>query len=163
MLAPCHIVFDSGFDILQISDTMKRSKRTCVGKTLTDRFRISSAGIDGVSGMDWDEFHTAALVTSEHQQSFCFETKNEFSKSGKPFSYVGKILFLKNESGFDHAAVFLGSPNVNTLEEMYDQGVSVGDLKNKDDSRMQMLLNQASMKHFQESSSEVSNIIFTHS
>jgi len=105
--------------------------------------------------MDWDAFHTAALVTTEKQHSFFFEASNEFTKSGKAYSYVGKILFLKDESGVDHAAVFLCSPNVDTVEEMYDQGVSIKDLKNKDDSRMQMLLNQANVTHLQASSSKV--------
>ena len=160
LLAPYHVVFDSNFQILQMSDNMTQSssgkKSAClVGTNVTDGFRISAAGIEGISDMDWDAFHTAALVTTEKQHSFFFEASNEFTKSGKAYSYVGKILFLKDESGVDHAAVFLCSPNVDTVEEMYDQGVSIKDLKNKDDSRMQMLLNQANVKHFQASSSEV--------
>ena len=124
-------------------------------------FRISAPGIDGISGMDWDTFHTAVLVTSDNQQLFCFETVNEFTKSGKPYSYVGNILFLKNSMSIEQAAVFLCSPHVETLEDMYDQGVSIKDLKNKDECRMQMLLNQANVKHFQESSTEVYVVYFT--
>ena len=122
---------------------------------LSDWFRVSAPGIEGVSGMEWDTFQTAALVTSEKGQCFFFETKKCFTKSGKPLSYVGKIVFLKNGLGEDHAAVFLCSPNVDTLEQMYDQGVSVQDLKGRDDCRLQMLLNQANLDHFQSSSSEV--------
>ena len=168
LLAPYHVVFDSNFEILQMSDNMTQSssdkqmrkKRansmdSSIGTILSDVFRISAAGIEGISDMDWDAFHTAALVTTEKQHSFFFEANNAFTKSGKPHSYVGKILFLKNEFGVDHAAVFLCSPNVDTVEEMYDQGVSIKDLKNKDDSRMQMLLNQANVTHLQASSSKV--------
>jgi hypothetical protein len=128
------------------------------GSNVKDQFLVSAADIDSITTMSWNDFHTAVLVANVKQQSIYFETKDEFTRSGKSFSYVGKLLFLKNESGVDHAAVFLCSPKVETLEEMYDQGVSIGDLKNKDESRMQMLLNQANMTHFKESSSEVSNI-----
>jgi len=129
-----------------------------VGSKLTDKFRISAVGMDCTHGMDWDEFYTAVLLTIANQQSCTFDSIDEFTKSGKPCSYVGKILLLTNEFGVDHAAVFLCSPNVDTLEEMYDQDVSVNDLKNKDDSRMQMLLNRANMKHFEESALKVSSI-----
>jgi hypothetical protein len=163
LLAPYHVVFDSNFKILQMSDSMRHSSSakkapSMVGSKLTDKFRISAVGMDCTPGMDWDEFHTAALLTIANQQSCTFDAINAFTKSGKPCSYVGKIIFLTNEFGVDHAAVFLCSPNVDTLEEMCDQDVSVNDLKNKDDSRMQMLLNRANMKHFEESALKVSSI-----
>jgi hypothetical protein len=145
-----------------MSDSMRHSSLakkapSMIGRKVTDKFRILAVGMDCTSGMDWDEFYTMALLTIANQQSFVFEAINEFTKSGKSCSYVGKILFLKNEFGIDNAAVFLCSPNVDTLEEMYDQEVSVNDLKNKDDSRMQMLLNRANMKHFEESALKVSS------
>ena len=130
-----------------------------IGSDLKERFRISAPTLDDVSDMDWDAFRTATLIATECQHSFCFETINDFSRNGESYSFIGKILFLKNESGVDHAAVFLCSPNVNTLEDLYDQRVSIKDLKGKDNSRLQMLLNQANMKHFQESSTEVNSAL----
>jgi hypothetical protein len=166
-LAPYYVVFDNNFKILQISDSMRHSSSSkkahrMVGSKVTDKFRISAVRLDGThtSGEDWDKFYIMALLACGNQESFIFDAINEFTKSGKPRSYVGKIIFLKNESGLDHAAVFLCSPNVDTMEEMCDQDVSVNDLKNKDDSRMQMLLNRANMKHFEESSLKVGSTAF---
>jgi hypothetical protein len=161
-LAPCHVVFSNQFEILQITDNMKHStpdamRSIMLGSNLWDIFRLPTAGMDGASAMNWDDFRAAVILNSKGQFSFRFESINETTKSGKVYSYIGKIIFLKNEFGEETSALFLCSPDASSLDDMYDQGVSIQDLKNTDESRLQMLLNDANTNFYKTSSTEVRN------
>ena len=139
-----------------LHSSLARKRAATTPSSVNEWYRISAPGIiDGITDMDWDSFHAATQVVIEKQHSFYFESRKEFTRSGKSYSYVGKILFLQDDLGVDHAAVFLCSPNVHTIEEMYDQRLSIKDLKGRDDCRMQMLLNQSNVEYFQATSAEV--------
>jgi len=126
-----------------------------VGGQLWDLFRPHAEGVDDMSSMSWDSFRAAALaLTGQH--SVVFDDLNETSANGKPYSFVGKLIFLNDGEGNDHAAVFLCSPNVNSLDEMFDQKASVQDMKRTDACRLRMLQNEAHLRHFKDSSTEVS-------
>jgi hypothetical protein len=132
-------------------------KSSMLGSKLWDIFHMSTAGMEGATAMEWDDFRAAVALNSNGQFSFRFESINEVTKSGKVYSYVGRILFLKNDNGEENSALFLCSPDANSLDDMADQGVSIQDLKNSDESRLQRLLSDANTNFYKTSSSEVLN------
>ena len=150
------MVFNDQLEILQISDNMPPRSRTAIRESrATGRKKLTEVFCLRVTGSDeevttWEALRIALETCSSSQHAFCFETLHAVTRNGNAFSFVGKIILLNN-----HAAVFLCSPNAESLADMYDQEASIRDMKRADESRLQMLLNEKNVQYFKDLTSEV--------